>query len=212
MGFLDRLFGQRNSDRQVPPVPQNPYGYASAPASLTPPVGATGVQPPRSQDELAIERYRYLLRAAPPETIEQVHAEAFGKLSPAQRQQVLAELTASLPPYERPQSNDPRSLARAATRAEYRQPGFMERTLGRPGTSFGAPMGGSLMGGVVGFVVGSALVSSIIAPTYAYDAGYQDGVAADVGAGTDAGGFADPGAGWGGDAGFGDFGGGDFGF
>ena len=36
---------------------------------------------PRSRDltpdEQAVERYRYLLRTAPPETIEEAHAEAF---------------------------------------------------------------------------------------------------------------------------------------
>src|SRR5262245_7572842 len=137
MGFLDRLFGNDNANRQVPPVPQNPYGaqpYGQpaypqqqpyAQQQPYPQQGAPGMQPPKSADEQAIERYRYLLRTAPPETIEQVHAEAFSKLSPAQRQQVLAELKAGLPPYEQPRADDPRTLARAATRAEYMNPGFM---------------------------------------------------------------------------------------
>ena len=102
-------------------------------------------QPPRSEDEIAVERYRYLLRTAPPQTIEQVHAEAFAKLSPDQRQTVLAELKAGLPPAEQPQSSDPQTLARAATRAEYMQPGFMERTMQRSG-GFGSSMGGSIVG------------------------------------------------------------------
>jgi hypothetical protein len=33
---------------------------------------------PQSADEQAIARYRYMLKTAPPETIEQAHAEAFG--------------------------------------------------------------------------------------------------------------------------------------
>ena len=139
MGFLDRLFGTPNSNRQVPPVPQNPYGPAygqqpyGQPAYAPPASAQPGMQPPKSEDELAIERYRYLLRTAPPQTIEQVHAEAFSKLSPAQRQQVLADLKAGLPPYEQPRASDPQTLARAATRAEYMNPGFMERTLGSRG-------------------------------------------------------------------------------
>ena len=58
-----------------------------------------------------------------PEQIEQAHAEAFAKLTPDQRQQVLAQLAAAVPAGERPRTDDPRTLARAATRAEMRQPG-----------------------------------------------------------------------------------------
>ena len=107
-----------------------------------------------------------------------MHAEAFSKLSPAQRQQVLADLKAGLPPYEQPRAADPQTLARAATRAEYMNPGFMERTLGsrgRQGPTFGSMVGGSLLGTVAGYVIGSAIVSSFMAPGFAYDAGYQDG-------------------------------------
>ncbi|WP_243728564.1 hypothetical protein [Microbacterium sp. BK668] len=245
MGFLDRLFGTGNTDRQAPPVPQNTYGQPSYGQPAYPPPGRPGsgpqpagpqpggpqpgMQPPRSDDEVAIERYRYLLRTAPPQTIEQVHAEAFAKLSPAQRQQVLADLKAGLPAYEQPRASDPQSLARAATRAEYMNPGFMERTLGpqagpgRQGPSFGSMVGGSLLGTVAGYVIGSALVSSFLAPSFAYDSGYQDGsadasggdAAGDPGAdaAADSSAFGDSGSGWGGDGGgFGDFGGGDFGF
>jgi hypothetical protein len=223
MGFMDRLFGSDEPDRQAPPVPQAGGGRP-------------GTQPPRSEDEIAIERYRYLLRTAPPETIEQVHAEAFAKLTDAQRQQVLADLSAGLPEYERPRSADPQALARAATRAEYTQPGFMERTLGpqrQGGPSFGSMLGSSILGTVVGYVIGSALVSAFLAPSMAGGEGDGDGSAdasadesADSGdAGGDAAsgdGWGDSGSGWGGDTGgadagadFGGFGGdfgGDFGF
>ncbi|HWR85442.1 MAG TPA: hypothetical protein VN200_05565, partial [Rhodoglobus sp.] len=187
--------------------------------------------PPRSADEVAIDQYRYLLRTAPPETIEQVHAEAFAKLTEPQRQQVLADISAGLPAPEQPRSSDPQAMARAATRAEYMNPGFMERTLGpqRQGPSFGSMLGSSILGTVVGYVIGSALVSAFLAPSFA-DQGSQDGGGQDEGtdaagegsgdSGADAttadAGWGDPGSGWGGDAGadaggFGDFGG-DFGF
>ncbi len=198
MGFLDRLFGSDEPARQAPPVPQN--------------------QPPRSEDELAIERYRYLLRTAPPETIEQVHAEAFSKLTEPQRQQVLAELSAGLPAYEQPRSSNPQDLARAATRAEYTNPGFMERTLGpqagRQGPGIGSMIGSSILGTVVGYVIGSALVSSFMGPAFAADQGSPDasGDAAGADGGTDAGSDGSWGdAGAGDMGGFGDFGG-DFGF
>src|SRR3712207_7066023 len=45
-----------------------------------------------STDEQAVERYRYLLRTAPPGAIEQAHAEAFAQLTPAQRRLVLEGL------------------------------------------------------------------------------------------------------------------------
>ncbi|WP_106813755.1 hypothetical protein [Microbacterium timonense] len=218
MGFLDRLFGDSDAARQAPPVPPPPSG------------ARPGMQPPRSEDEVAIERYRYLLRTAPPETIEQVHAEAFAKLTEPQRQQVLADISAGLPAAEQPRTTDPQAMARAATRAEYTNPGFMERTLGsqRQGPSFGSMLGSSILGTVIGYVIGSALVSSFLAPSFAYDQGYKDGAAADEGSGdagggengaTDAG-WGDAGSGWGGDAGpdwggdaAGDLGGfGDFGF
>ena len=96
MGFLDRLFGLGDDDRRVPPPPT-----AHVPASGSrdgvgryappPPPAASGTASgPSSDDARALERYRYLLRTAPPETVEQVHAEAFARLTPSQRQQGLA--------------------------------------------------------------------------------------------------------------------------
>lgn len=215
MGFLDRLFGTEPQNQRQP-APQ-----AYAPQSYQPrPAGYPSTTPPQSEDERAIERYRYLLRTAPPETIEQVHAEAFAKLTEQQRQQVLADMTATLPASEQPRSSDPNEMARAATRAEYMNPGAMERTLGgqRQGPSFGSMVGSSLLGTVAGYVIGSALVSAFMAPVFAADAGATEAAPAD--AGTDAGADAGADSGWSdasgvsdagfADGGFGDFG--DFGF
>lgn len=244
MGFLDRLFGSGDDSRRadVPPAPRGTASelrdtdgrYAPPPPQAQAVQGAAPAASGSSADEQAIERYRYLLRTAPPETVEQVHAEAFGKLTPEQRQQVLQELSSELDPAERPRTDDPDALARVATRAEYRQPGFMERTFaGRSfsnGPGFGSMLGASMLGTIGGYVVGSALVGALFDP--AYDAGYADGAAADDAAGdagaadaspTDAGGAdaggdigggfgGDAGGGFGGDFGGGDFGGGDFGF
>ena len=67
MGFLDRIFGN-----EKPAVaPRNRIATAGSP------------------DEQALQRYRYMLQTAPPETIEQAHREAFAKLTPEQRQLVL---------------------------------------------------------------------------------------------------------------------------
>lgn len=176
MGLFDRLFG---SDQQDAPPPARA----------------------RTTDEIAVERYRYLLRTAPPETLEQVHAEAFAKLTDDQRKLVYDELTQS---GEQPRGTDASSLAQAATRSELRQPGSLERSF--QGPSFGAMVGSSLLGTVAGYVIGSALVSAFL-PT---DLGGADATASGEGdASADA--SADAGGDFGGDS-FGDFGGGDFGF
>lgn len=192
MGFLDRLFGTQDEDA------------APAPSRRRPP----------NEDERAVERYRYLLRTAPPETIEQVHAEAFSRLTEQQRAILYEELSKGAGTGERPLSSEPATLARAATRKEMREPGSLERTLGgnagNGGPSFGAMLGSSLLGTVAGYVIGSALVSAFLP----WDGGYGGAEASDAGSGdasADAGGDAGGGDFGGGDFG-GDFGGGDFGF
>jgi hypothetical protein len=191
MGFLDRLFGTQ--DEAAPAAPQR-----NAP----------------SVDDRAVERYRYLLRTAPPETIEQVHAEAFTRLSESQRALVYEELSKGAGTGERPLSSEPATLARAATRKEMRDPGSLERTL--TGPSFGSMVGSTLLGTVAGYVIGSALVSAFLPWG---DPGTADVGATDSGADGDAGSgdSADAGSDFGGgdfgsDFGGGDFGGGDFGF
>ena len=197
MGFFDRLFGAPEAQPpQARPVPQA--------ARL-------------SEDELAIERYRYLLRTAPPESIEQVHAEAFAKLTPEQRQQVFRALSEQAPEGERLVSDEPSALARAATRQELRQPGSMERAFagGRAGAqggpSFGQMVGSSLLGTVAGVVIGSAIAQAFLPDPGAFEASDQGADSGDAGA--DAGSVDAAGAdGYGDGGGFGDFGGGDFGF
>jgi len=250
MGFLDRLLGRDDQRPDQPggrpaadPRPygqqsyDQPYGqqsydqpYGQQSYDQQPPARPGTAAPARSDDEIAVERYRYLLRTAPPETIEQVHAEAFEKLTPEQRRLVFDELSAQSPEGERPRGDDAGSLAQAATRSELRQPGTLERTLGggggpgqqggagRRGPGMGSMIGGSLLGTVAGFVIGSALVSAFLPDAGATaDGGEGDGGGeGDTGAdsadaGTETAG-ADSGAGdGGGDFGGGDFGGGGFG-
>jgi hypothetical protein len=165
-------------------------------------------------DQQAIERYRYMLRTAPPDDIERAHAEAFASLTPEQRQLVLRELSAQVPESERPTSDDPQQLARAATRAEMRKPGTMERTFGNVG---GPGLGGMFLSTLAGAFVGSAIANAFFGDTGA-DAG-AGSESADAGADSSAdsgdGGVdtadADVGGDFGGDFGGGDFGGGDFG-
>jgi hypothetical protein len=170
--------------------------------------------PQMSSDEQAVERYRYLLRTAPPETIEEAHAEAFAKLTPEQRRMVLQELDSTLTPVERaagaPYDEDPRSLARLATRAEMRQPGTLERTWS--GMPAGMGMGGFMMGNFMSTIAG-VIIGSAIADAFLGDAGYNEGSAeaADAPADTSGAEGGDFAAGDSGFGDFGDFGGGDFG-
>jgi hypothetical protein len=118
--------------------------------------------PARSADEQAIERYRYMLRTAPPETIEQAHAQAFAQLTPEQRRLVLQRLTETMPPSERALAEqnplNSQTLARLATRAEIRQPGAMERMFGHAGgASLGGVMATSLLSSIAGAVIGSMI-------------------------------------------------------
>jgi hypothetical protein len=177
-----------------------------------------------SEDEQAVERYRYLVRTAPPETIEDVHAEAFAKLTPEQRQMVRQELTQDLPASEQraAASDDPRDLARVATRAEMRAPGTLERTWNRMpagggmgGMGMGGFMAGSFMSTIAGVMVGSMIADAFLGNS-GFDPGLGD-VAGDVGGAVEggvgevAGGVSDFGSDIGADfGGFGDFGG-DFG-
>src|SRR5690242_17892869 len=129
----------------------------------------TGVQRPAPtpsgeplSDEQAIERYRYMLRTAPPETIEQAHAEAFARLTPEQRRKLLKSLGAGLPDSV---ADDPGALARAATRAEIREPGTMERAFGGAGAApgMGSLFAGSFLSSMAGTVLGSMIAQHFFA-------------------------------------------------
>jgi hypothetical protein len=234
MGLFDRLFGRNRRDdgHQYRPSEYQQGNYQHRRDQQ----GRREVLP----DEQAVARYRYLLRTAPPEQIEQAHTEAFSQLTADQRQQVLAQLAAAVPAGERPRTDDPATLARVATRAEMRQPGTLERALGGYGPGYGAGygqggygqggygrggyggyggpgmgsmIGGSLLGTIGGLVIGTAVADAL------FDTGLGDGGLFGGGdeeayaEGYQDGAGADGGDGGYGDGGgdYGDFGGGDFG-
>jgi hypothetical protein len=171
MGLFERLFGRKQRDEpryDEPPTSQRarqdrqalPHAVEGAPPAPGP-----------LTDEQAIARYRYMLRTAPPEVIEQAHEEAFARLTPPQRAAVLRELAETMPPGERARlaadQDDPRALARLATRAEIRRPGILERLFGGIGPGYGyGPGYGGMYGGVgmgmgMGGVLGGSLLASI---------------------------------------------------
>lgn len=169
MGFLKRLFGgSAEALQQARTMEPHP------------------TRAPLSDDEQAVERYRYMLRTAPPETIEQAHAEAFAKLTPEQRQLALQELSATVPASERVGAgSDPQSLARLATRAEMRQPGTLERAFGGNRGGMGMGMGGIIAGSLLASVAGTFIGSAIANQFFAEDTGFHDGAGDGTAGGTE---------------------------
>jgi hypothetical protein len=113
-----------------------------------------------SEDDAVLRRYRHLLTNAPIESIEQVHAEAFGELREAQRAAIYEELSRGSGTGERPLSSEPATLARSASRAESRVPGSIESTL-RAADDRGG-FAGALVEPVVDHVARSPLVSAFL--------------------------------------------------
>lgn len=225
MGIFDRLFGGAGSARQQgygSPYPTNQGGYGQTPQGYGTQADARTAQnsstpgASMSDDERAIARYEYMLKTAPPEEIEKAHAEAFAKLTPEQRQQVLQRLATSSP-QDAPQDASPQTLARAATRAEMRNPGVLRQSFGAGGFG-GMGMGSMLLTSVAGAFVGTAIADAMFDGwgndfdghdmQDAYQDGYADGADAGDAGGTD---MADGGGSDFGGFDGGDFGGGDFG-
>ncbi|MDN8550084.1 cation-transporting ATPase [Microbacterium sp. NM3R9] len=143
-------------------------------------------------DRAAIARYDYLVKTADPTQLEQIHREAFARLTPTQRAEVEQRLAGDLPPHERPRSAEPDHLARAATRAEMMRPGSLRGVLARVRGGVGAGGGGgggarsgalagvgagvgvAAAGGLLAAVAGGAVVSVVAAPLLEQAAGLVD--------------------------------------
>ncbi|CAD6009096.1 cation-transporting ATPase [Agreia sp. COWG] len=176
----------RVQDAPVRDAPAAPV--QDAPAYGTPPQGArvhdAAAQPTlTTEDRAAIARYDYLLKTAQPEQLEQVHRDAFARLTPAQRAQVETRLRDELPASEQPISSQPDDLARAAVRGEAHKPGFLRGLFAKPGArgaagaaaglGVGAVAGAGIgaAGGLLAAVAGGAVLSSFAAPLLEQAAG-----------------------------------------
>jgi hypothetical protein len=160
-------------------------------------------------DAQALDRYRYMLATAPPEDIERAHEEAFARLTPDQRRAALQALAQHVPAGEI-RGDDPASLARAATRAEIREPGTIERAWGGAGGAGGGfGLGSWFLTTLAASFIGTAIAQSFFDNDASGSA--DGGATADADPGTDGDtGEFDSSDGGGGDLG-GDVGGGDFG-
>lgn len=118
-------------------------------------------------DRAAIARYDYLLQTADPQQVEQIHREAFARLTPEQRTLVEDRMREELSPAGHPRSSSPNDLARAAGRAEAMNPGLMRGLLARvrgAGTGGAAVAAGGAALGLLGVVAGGAVVSTVAEP------------------------------------------------
>ena len=146
-------------------------------------------------DKVALAKYDYLLRTSNPDQLEQVHHDAFARLTPAQRQQVRDRLNSELPPHEHLRDDSSGGMARAMTRGEMSRPGLIRRVLGGSGRSGGGRAGSFAGGAAVGAgamalgglavaVAGGAVVSAAAAPVLAgaADLGVDfEGIASGIG-------------------------------
>lgn len=142
-----------------PDYGQPDYGQPRPDRTASDQRGQGVAQPASEADRVALGKYDYLLRTASPEQLEQVHRDAFARLTPAQRDLVQARLTEELPAHERPRSGSVDDLALAATRGQTSRPGLMQRVLG----GHGAPGRGGRGGGAGTFAAGAAAGAGVAA-------------------------------------------------
>ncbi|MFI8523074.1 cation-transporting ATPase [Promicromonospora sukumoe] len=156
--------GQQGYPGQQPGYPGAPQGYPGQQQGYPAQQGYPGAHGPADADRQAIARYDYLMQTADPHQVERIHAEAFARLTPAQRHAVMQRMQTELPQHEQPRSADPVELSRAAGRSEARRPGSMRSVLAKVGK--GGAVAGVAVGavGILGAVAAGAVVSSVAGP------------------------------------------------
>ncbi|WIE71300.1 cation-transporting ATPase [Curtobacterium sp. MCJR17_020] len=213
-GAADRLTGDDRSQQQQRPqqqygqpqqygqAPQQQYGqpqqygqqqYGQAPQ---PQYGQPQQHGPADSDKVALAKYDYLLRTSSPDQLEQVHHDAFARLTPAQRQQVRNRLNSELPPHEHLRDDSAGGMARAMTRGEMSRPGLIRRVLGGSSHGNGRGRGGAFaggaavgagamaLGGIGVAVAGGAVLSAAAGPVLAEAANLGvdfEGIASGIG-------------------------------
>ena len=170
----------RSATRQDTATPHQPAPARGAAPSGSP--ARTEASSPgadlSAEDRRPCARYDDLVRTPEPDQREQVHREAFEKLTPHQRAQLTATLRSELPEGERPRTDAPQDMARSATRLAMLDPRRLTRLLGSSGgggrrgagaaamgagaVGAGALGAGALgVGGLLAVVAGGAVVTSV---------------------------------------------------
>ncbi len=121
--LIGSLFGQGTNPQDVQRFDQQ---YASG-------------SPDQLDDQEVQQRYRQVLRNAPPDVVEDAHAQAFSQLDPQQRQYLAQQLRQQAAqmgtPYQDPRYQgqydaDPRTLGQMAQHMEQRNPGVLDQLFG----------------------------------------------------------------------------------
>lgn len=109
-------------------------------------------------DRLALDRAEQMLGAAPPAVVEQVHTEAFGRLTATERAAAFDRLTAASSGDDQPADPSAAALGRAAARVEARQRGGLAQVLGTdgPGAALSSAVSAAILGVVAGYAASSA--------------------------------------------------------
>ena len=135
-------------------------------------------------DAGALDRYEKMLATAPPHAVEQVHADAFARLTPAQREGARERLTArATRDDERPADASPAALGRVAARVEGRERGALARVLGTdaPGAELSSAVSSAILGAVAAYAASSLLWEAWGAEGDEEPAGYGEGGIGDFG-------------------------------
>lgn len=81
--------------------------------------------PQDRMEDQSVRQYRYLLRTAPPDALEEAHIEALNELGQAQRRLLLDAVQASLMAGAHLKADDVRSIGHLITLGERRTPGAL---------------------------------------------------------------------------------------
>jgi len=144
MDVLKNIFGGGTPDNYEQRAQQYQQGYQ-------------GGQFGGLNDQDVAQRYQRTIQYAPPDVVEQAHAEAFSRLSPQEQQQIVAQFQQAhqdpQQPFQFPgfgggqQGYGPQELGQMARQAQQRQPDLLQQVLG-PGGALSSPMAKMAMAGV----------------------------------------------------------------
>lgn len=107
-------------------------------------------------DDEVYDRYQRTMQHAPPEVVEDAHVEAFRRLPPEQRAQIVQQFQQASQDPRQPfnygfsggdQDYDPRQMARMARQAQQQQPDLLQQVLG-PGGALSNPLAKMALAGV----------------------------------------------------------------
>ncbi|GAC1386038.1 MAG: hypothetical protein NVSMB42_06200 [Herpetosiphon sp.] len=154
---LGSLFGQNEPHRQ-----QDYQQFSQQYDRYTNPQDPTNDTHFNPQD--VQDRYRYMLRNAPPEVVDQAHQQMMQQLSPDQRQQLATQMYQSMPQQNMQQQFDPRQLVQnpqmmgqMMRQTEQQNPGILDQVFGGAQGALGNPLVKMALAGVAAYAAKNVL-------------------------------------------------------